>query len=90
MIRKILKKLRVIQEVSLPQCCSLVPVLYRGMFDTVKALEVLEDLKINGSYASKGFMRPESIVIFHVAGNFGFKKTIENDDVPKSMNNLKK
>ena len=32
-----------------------------------------------------GFMRPEGIVVFHVAGNVGFKKTIEKDDMPKSL-----
>jgi hypothetical protein len=45
----------------------------------------LNDLKTNGSYASKGFMKPEGVVVFHTAGNVGFKKTIENDNVPKSM-----
>lgn len=68
----------------LPECIGLVPVLYTGIFDTVKVDEVLNDLKNNGSYASKGFMNPEGIVIFHTAGNFGFKKTIQNDDIPKS------
>lgn len=69
----------------LPEICSLVPELYRGKFDTQKIDEVLEDLKINGSYASKGFMKPEGIVVFHIAGNVGFKKTIEKDEIPKSL-----
>ena len=38
----------------------------------------------NGSYASPGFDRPEGIVCFHLAGNVGFKMTIEKDDQPKS------
>jgi len=29
-------------------------------------------------------MKPEGIVVFHVAGNVGFKKTIEKDGLPKS------
>jgi hypothetical protein len=29
-------------------------------------------------------MKPEGIVIFHTAGNVGFKRTIEKDDQPKS------
>lgn len=74
------------QEV-LPKCIGLVPVLYRGIFDTVKIEEVLEELKINGSQASKGFMNPEGIVIFHIAGNLMFKKTIEKDEVPKGKLN---
>ncbi len=69
----------------LPEICSLVPELYRGQFDTQKIDAVLEDLKVNGSYASKGFMKPEGIVVFHIAGNVGFKKTIEKDEVPKSL-----
>lgn len=69
----------------LPECVGLVPELYRGDFDTAKINEVLEDLKTNGSYASKGFMRPEGIVVFHTAGNVGFKKTIEKDETPKSL-----
>jgi hypothetical protein len=28
-------------------------------------------------------MKPEGIVVFHVAGNVGFKKTIEKDEEPK-------
>lgn len=72
------------QEV-LPEICSLVPELYRGQFDTQKIDAVLEDLKVNGSYASKGFMKPEGIVVFHIAGNVGFKKTIEKDETPKSL-----
>jgi len=69
----------------LPECVGLVPRLYRGVFDTVKIDEVLTELQAHGSYASEGFMKPEGIVIFHVAGNFGFKKTIEKDEVPKSL-----
>ena len=69
----------------LPEICSLVPELYRGQFDTQKIDALLEDLKVNGSYASKGFMKPEGIVVFHIAGNVGFKKTIEKDEMPKSL-----
>ncbi len=72
------------QEI-LPECIGLVPLLYKGVFDTKKIDEVLHDLKVNGSYASPGFAKPEGVVIFHVAGNFGFKKTIEKDEVPKSQ-----
>lgn len=72
------------QEV-LPECVGLVPILYKGMFDTVKIEEVLNDLKVNGSKAVKGYMNPEGIVIYHIAGNVGFKKTIKNDEVPKSI-----
>ncbi len=68
----------------LPECVGLVPELYSGEFDTQKIDGVLYDLKTNGSYASPGFMKPEGIVVFHIAGNVGFKKTIEKDETPKS------
>jgi len=70
----------------LPECCHLVPELYRGLFDTATIDQVLEKLKTGGSVAAPGFMKPEGIVIFHVAANTGFKKTIEKDEEPKSRN----
>ncbi len=69
----------------LPACCGLVPILHRGKFQTEVCEEVLACLRIGGSKASPGFMNPEGIVVFHVAGNFGLKKTIKNDDVPKGL-----
>jgi hypothetical protein len=69
---------------NIPSCCSVVPILYQGLFDTNEINAALEYLKINGSLASPGFMRPEGIVTYHIAGNMYFKKTIEKDEVPKS------
>ncbi len=71
----------------LPPCCGLVPVLARGSFDTISfmAHEALMRLQDQGSFAAPGFMKPEGIVIFHVAGNVGFKRTLEKDDQPKSI-----
>lgn len=63
----------------LPPCCHLVPVLFRGMFSTMDISRALADLQLQGSSAAPGFMRPEGIVVFHVAGNVGFKKTLGND-----------
>lgn len=67
----------------LPACVGLVPVLSRGRFDTGFADSILRFLEREGSIAAPGFMKPEGIVIFHVAGNFGFKKTLDNDEQPK-------
>lgn len=67
-----------------PSCCGIVPELYRGIFDTNVVEECLNNLRKFGSIASPGFMRPEGVVVFHIAGNYGFKKTIEKDEVPKS------
>ena len=68
---------------KLPPCCGLVPVLWKGLFDTHEIERTLEELKSNGSQASPGFTNPEGIVIFHKAGNLMFKKTIEKDGEPK-------
>src|SRR6478736_2373219 len=61
----------------LPKCCDLVPVLYKGVFDTNKIEEVLEDLRINGSKAAPGFSDPEGVIVYHIAAGIGFKKTIK-------------
>jgi hypothetical protein len=63
-----------------PSCCYVVPVLYTGWFDTAKIQAVLDDLALNGSKAAPGFMKPEGVVVYHVAGRVYFKKTIENDE----------
>ena len=70
----------------LPACCGLVPVLWEGPFTAANAMMVtsLEHLRQEGSQAAPGFMRPEGVVVWHVAGNCGFKRTLEHDDVPKS------
>lgn len=71
------------QEV-LPACCHLVPILWQGLFTSVVAIVHIWQLEQTGSYAAPGFMNPEGIVVFHVAGNVGFKMTLDNDGVPKS------
>lgn len=74
---------RWIDESVRPKCCGVVPVLYVGIFDTNKIIEVIHGLHCTGSVAVKGFMKPEGIVIYHTVANRYFKKTIENDDKPK-------
>lgn len=69
----------------LPDCVSLVPILWRGEFSTAECNLALEILEAHGSVASPGYRNPEGIVCFHVAGNVCFKKTIKNDDEPKSV-----
>jgi len=68
-----------------PKCCRVVPILYKGIFDTVEAQKCIDNLFLHGSVAFPGFMNPEGIVIYHIAGNVGFKKTIKNDEIPKSF-----
>jgi hypothetical protein len=68
----------------LPPCVGLVPVLWRGKFDDLDVSAVLAELVAGGSRAAPGFMQPEGVVVFHVAGCVGFKKTVAKDDEPKS------
>lgn len=64
---------------------SVVPVLYRGMFRTSECDTCINVLSVGGSRAVPGYMRPEGIVCFHIAGNVGFKKTVEKDESPKTL-----
>jgi hypothetical protein len=70
---------------NVPSCCSVVPVLYSGIFDMAKINECMFNLLAFGSYAASGFAKPEGIVIYHTAANVYFKKTLENDEKPKGQ-----
>jgi hypothetical protein len=67
-----------------PKCCYVVPILYTGIFDTEIINGVLQQLKMTGSNAAPGFIKPEGICIYHTVGKIYFKKTIINDDKPKN------
>lgn len=60
-----------------------VPVLYSGPFLQSAINDCLDSLRVNGSVAAPGFMRPEGIVVYHTAANVSFKVTLENDEKPK-------
>jgi hypothetical protein len=64
---------------------NVVPVLYRGPFHTNAIDDCLTRLRMTGSIAAPGFKDPEGIVIYHTHGNVYFKKTIKNDEQPKSQ-----
>lgn len=71
---------------QVPECCHVVPILYKGMFDSVLTVVIdyiMAKLENEGSYASPGFMDPEGIIIFHKDSGYMFKKTIKNDSEPK-------
>jgi hypothetical protein len=65
-----------------PKCCDVVPVIARGTalegFEITKS--ALEILRIKGSFAAPGFMKPEGVIAFHVNGGVFFKATLEKDD----------
>lgn len=66
-----------------PECCRVVPVLHRGVFDTFDIEATLHYLRTHGSVAAKGFMDPEGLVVYHIAARIGFKKTLDRDEQPK-------
>lgn len=63
-----------------PVCCSIVPVLYNGVFSGEAITSTMTSLLEKGSVASPGCMRPEGIIIWHVAAQTYFKKTFDKDD----------
>ena len=73
-------------ETPPPSCCSVVPVLFEGIFDSNMIEQTLEALQRNGSYAAPGFNNPEGIIIYHTASRMLFKKTIKNDESRKEAN----
>lgn len=68
-----------------PACCHVVPVLFRGNFNTQRVGDAIRRLKRHGSVAAPGFMDPEGVIVYHTASNVMFKKTIKNDEVPKAL-----
>lgn len=63
---------------------SAVPVLYEGVsFNTDLVNQAAVQLRVNGSKASPGFMKPEGVIVFHTAANSMFKVTCENDQYHK-------
>lgn len=62
-----------------PACCSVVPVLYKGMFDEAFVHRQMDTLRDKGSWAAPGFKNPEGIIVYHTAANVGFKYTLDGD-----------
>lgn len=69
-----------------PSCCHVVPLLFRGIFDSQAVHLCLDSLVTEGSRAAPGFMNPEGVIIYHIAAGVGFKKTIKKDEEPKGFN----
>lgn len=64
--------------------CHVVPVLLRWTFETAAVDEQLALLAEYGSRAAPGFMKPEGVVVFHVASHTLFKKTLDKNDGHKT------
>ena len=65
-----------------PECCSVVPTLYRVLFSTQEITRALENLRQFGSHAAPGFMKPEGVIVWHVAARNYFKATLEKGIKP--------
>jgi hypothetical protein len=66
-----------------PACCEVVPVLYAGPFSEEALHRAVLGLRISGSRAVPGFMRPEGVIVWHTAARTSFKVTLEGDEKPK-------
>lgn len=73
-------------EAVRPKCCSLVPVLYQGVFCSTAVDFAMQMLMRDGSKANPECKRPEGIIIWHHAAQTYFKKTIEKDTEWKGKN----
>lgn len=72
-------------EATRPKCCLVVPELWRGPMADLDPEAIIQELRTTGSRAAPGFMKPEGIIIFCTAGGQIFKKTLDNDESPKSL-----
>jgi hypothetical protein len=68
---------------SRPECCDVVPILFKGAMSTANIDWVMARLAEDGSSAVPGFMQPEGIVVHHTAANVSFKITFEHDATGK-------
>jgi hypothetical protein len=70
---------------NIPACCSVVPIITTGNMLDINILQIIEDLKVNGSLAAPGFMKPEGVITYHTAAGAYFKTLIENDETHKGL-----
>lgn len=56
-----------------PACCDVVPILYRGKFDTAAIDLALLELAVNGSKAAPGFMKTEGVCVYLSGADKVFK-----------------
>lgn len=68
-----------------PACCVIVPVLYEGVFTTEAVDAAIHELRVTGSRAVPGCLRPEGVIVYHVAARTYFKKTLEKDETFKGV-----
>jgi hypothetical protein len=68
---------------------DVVPVLYKGSFDSTEIQDTIDNLAFNGSEATLPynvrFDKPEGVIIYHQELRGNLKAFVENDDVPKGL-----
>ena len=62
---------------------GVVPILYYGIFSDESSDDAMNTLKMGGSYANLGFIKPEGICIWHSATRAYYKRTFEHDETGK-------
>ena len=67
-------------EGAAPDCCEVVPVLYRGEFSKDALKLVMQNLEVNGSYAQSGFMKPEGVIIWLYGSRMFLKSTFDHPE----------
>ena len=63
-----------------PDCCGVVPILYRGTFNSEAIEKVATALTISGSRVAPGFNKPEGIVVYHTKSKQLYKYTFDKND----------
>lgn len=58
------------EENTPPDCCSVVPVLYKGPYKSGIISDIKDELFKTGSVAAPGYMRPEGVVINYAYTSF--------------------
>lgn len=68
-----------------PACCDVVPALYVGPFRTSLIDGLVAGMRLSGSVAAPGFLKPEGVIVWHEAARTMFKVTLEKDEQPKGI-----
>lgn len=66
------------RDKTLPDCVGIVPVLWEGSMEGMKASRIMSNLRTYGSVANPGFTDPEGIVVYHTVANQCFKVTYDD------------
>ena len=66
-------------EQNKPACCHVVPTLLIDKFDTNAVDFIMSKMEHYGSVASKGFMNPEGVMIYHIASENYFKAPFDKN-----------